>query len=746
MPSEKTPKLEKTTRTPDGATPTGKTKRKRKAAGGPEKVDYDYKKGEAPVVTSHDSGASPEVKMEYKRVSKEAKGLRSKREAKKDEDKTAALKGVGDILADTDKAIEKSYNHVRDWPAIDEIAELFKNGKISQVVVHAKEDLEPEVGENGETPGLTFAPDHDSRLALYLLNDFNKKTGGKMYSNGAKSSLIIKGGNEKNLQSKHTGLIVFIDVGGRWLEIQDEKGKKTKYVFIDHHGSQKGIQTSSAEMMYEILRRAGLLKENRKWMENLVKTVTDNDNLLYLGEKDAEGKKVFNSKYFRETWPKSLRGMAGDLPFNVLLDLFKSGKIKDPSKVFTKEELEGELGRIEWQVGTKKVKNKEGKEEEVPIMKSIAELCIDREKEAKFASYAIINDIRHGREKKLNLENTRIGRAVYHNFHKIKQGKKWVPNTIPFKTAYIAARAYGYDALIVWNKKKPDRRFFINSKHPALNAVGEDIDKVAPGTKVVRAAMLFPPKNAAATEGLTQKAWLDTIDPTIAENALDLEIDEAEESEADAKELKELEEKRMIILKKIEQVEKEIAKLEAEINALPEDEEEKEEEKTPEEELVSDAEIVEADETPEKEEAKKPIEEIKSFNLKELKSEMEQNIKTLLQNKEVADKKPEITKFDLVSTPTGFAIKSEIRINKTGNFLIPKVNITLNLPFENKNGNLVLGKEFIDTDSVLATKKIKDLLAPKLSSIIPMIKNYFEAKLGTKINTMYIEEDKLKFK
>lgn len=725
MPSEKTPKLEETTETPDGVTPTGKPKRRRKAADGPEKVDYDYKKGAAPVVTSHDSNVSPEVKREYKRVTKEAKGLRNKRESKRDEDKAAALKGVGDILADTNKAIENSYNHVRDWPAIDEIAELFKNGKIREVVVHAKEDLEPEVGENGETPGLTFAPDHDSRLALYLLNDFNKKTGGKMYSYGAKSSLIIKGGNEKNLQGKHTGLIVFIDVGGRWLEIQDEKGKKTKYVFIDHHGSQKGIQTSSAEMMYEILRRAGLLKENRKWMEDFVKTVTDNDNLLYLGEKDAEGKKVFNSKHFREVWPRSLRGMAGEIPFNVLLDLFKSGKIKDPSKVFTKEELEGELGKIEWQIGTKKVKNKEGKEEEVPVMKSIAELCLDREKEAKFASYAIINDIRHGREKKLNLENTRIGRGVYHNFHKIKQGKKWVPNTIPFKTAYIAARAYGYDALIVWNKKKPDRRFFINSKHPALNAVGEDINKVAPGTKVVRAAMLFPPKNAAATEGLTQKAWLDTIDPTIAENALDLEIDEAEENETEAKELQELEERRVTILKKIEEVEKEIAKLEAEINALPEDEEEKEEEEeAPEEELVSDAEIVETE---------------KEYTDQFIKRE----IYKLLQKVGSLKK---INELDVKGRGQEMFLETQVTAYKDEKKK-STVDVKIKATLENKDGGVKIKNYSIDAGLLarfFAQKEVESKILPHLENISSILKEYIQTEEKREVEKIEIENGKLK--
>ncbi len=721
MPSKETPKLEETTETPDGATPSGGTKRKRKAAVGLEKVDYDYSKGEAPTVTSHDV-LSPKAKKEYQRVSKEAKVLRSKREAKKDEDKTAALKGVRDILADTDKAIENSYNHVRDWPAIDEIAELFEKGKISQVVVHAKEDLEPEVGENGETPGLTFAPDHDSRLALYLLNDFNKKTGGKMYSNGAKSSLIIKGGNEKNLQGKHTGLIVFIDVGGRWLEIQDEKGKKTKYVFIDHHGSQKGIQTSSAEMMYEILRRAGLLKENRKWMENLVKTVTDNDNLLYLGEKDAEGKKVFNSKHFREVWPRSLRGMAGEIPFNVLLDLFKSGKIKDPSKVFTEEELEGELGKISWPENWNK-KNPDGTIEKRTV-KTIADLCEIRKGEAKFASYAIINDIRNGREKKLNLENTRIGRGVYHNFHKIKQGKKWVPNTIPFKIAYIAARAYGYDALIVWNKKKPDRRFFINSKHPALNAVGDDINKVAPGTKVVRAAMLFPPKNAAATEGLTQKAWLDTIDPTIAENALDLEIDEAEENEAEAKELQELEERRMTILKKIEEVEKEIAKLEAEINALPEDEEEKEEEETPEEELVSDAEIVEAE---------------KEYTDQFIKRE----IYKLLQK---AGSLKKINELEVKGKGQEMFLETQVtayRDEKKKSTVDVKIKATL----ENSDGGVKIKNYSIDAGflaRVFAQKEVESKILPHLENISSILKEYIQTEEKREVEKIEIEDGKLK--
>lgn len=384
---------------------------------------------------------------------------------------------------------------------IEDIAEILKNQPISQIIVHAKENFEP-----GENKGLTSSPDLDTQGALLLFNEFNNKPIEKIYTNTAVTSFVPKGGSSKNLNEKREGVNMVIDVGGSWLKLEQETGKPIT-IRIDHHGSKKNKPTSATEMMFKIMDQAKLLKEKPEWLQNFVGLVNKVDNLSYLEDEDRNGKKIFNERYAREQWPNSLYAIAEEIPFDVLVALFEFGEIKDFSKPFTEGELAGELGKM-----------KAGE-------KTIAELCKQKKDEMSRTLAGLNNAVKYAREKKMEIGNTALGKIIYHNFPKMKDknGREFV-NKVPNKLAFIGAKALGADSVISWNEKR--KEFYINSNHPNLPEVVEKLAAMIPGTRAVRGVMVFAPKNPEAAEvlkNLTEKQFLDLIDPNILKNTKKLE-------------------------------------------------------------------------------------------------------------------------------------------------------------------------------------------------------------------------------
>jgi len=429
---------------------------------------------------------------------------------------------------------------------IAEVAELLKNEKISQVVFHSQESEDP-----GEDMGLTIKPDQDARLANYIFNNLNKKSPEEIYGEGATSSFIAKSGTEKNLSIKEKGIRLFIDAGGKWLGIE-KGGKLITNIYIDHHGSGRRPPTSSAEMMLKIMEKADILKEKPAWIEKFIKTVTEMDNLSYIEEVEKKEKKGFDKKYFLEKWPNTIYAIAEKMPFETLLALFEKDLITDPSKDFTKKELEGELGKIKvpttikWLLGAKgkvpvgameglvqagkieSVKHQFTKEERYgalgneKIEITIAELCKAQKHRANEAILGVEKAEGRMKKRKFKFENTALGKILYHD-HFVKE---WYPDGNPNKNkihndmAYLATRASGFDTLISLNKKEEDPKkgkFFINSKI-SLRKVASKF-----GLTDVRGNFIFgKTTNKEGEEMVGEKELLNTIDPKILEKAVDL--------------------------------------------------------------------------------------------------------------------------------------------------------------------------------------------------------------------------------
>ena len=398
---------------------------------------------------------------------------------------------------------------------IEEIAELIKKEGIGQVVIHGKDIYR----DGKKTGNLSFSPDLDTRMALTLLNEYNNLPADKLYTENAFSSVIPMGSGQKNLDSKNEkGLRIFLDVGGEWIKIESEEGK-TKTIYIDHHGEGKREPTSATKMVYEILKKGDLLKDKSdKKLEDFVKFVNDFDNLSYRNKKTEDGSNMLTEKYFKYTWPRTLYALADEIPLDKILDLYKTGKIKNLSEPFTRHEIgenePGEIGKIV----VNKITDKNGKTKEI----TIKDLCEQKENEARITIKGIKQAKTYADENKLNLNTSSLGKIVFQNFPKVraKDGKIYT-NKILQKTAYLGALSLGYDSVVFWNPKNEtgDKRFFINSDSENLSEIGKKIMNIAPGTTDVRGVFIFSPKNAEGVKNITQEQFLNIIDPKILENA-----------------------------------------------------------------------------------------------------------------------------------------------------------------------------------------------------------------------------------
>lgn len=396
---------------------------------------------------------------------------------------------------------------------IEEIAELIKSEGIGQVIIHGRETYDNKGDKTGD---MVFDSDLDAKMALALLNDYNTLSSNKLYTEGATSSIVPMGGSKKNLDYKNpNGVQVFLDVGGEWLKI--EKDGETKTIYIDHHGQGKRNPTSATKMVYEILEKANLLKEKPEWLKNCVNFVNDIDNLSYLENKNEKGEKIFNENYFKYKWPRTPYGLASELSPETILDLFKTGKIKDPMKPFTRHEIEnGEIGKIE----VTGIDNKGN-----TFRKTIKEVALEKQKQAILNSNAIRQSKKYADINGLNLKMKSFQgnqqEMIFHDFPKVvnAKGKEYV-NKFINNMAYLAAQAQGYGGIIVWNPKKIDKRFFVNINSPEMERIGKELGGIAPGTNEVRATFIFSPKdNPENAEKITKEEFLNIISPAILKNA-----------------------------------------------------------------------------------------------------------------------------------------------------------------------------------------------------------------------------------
>lgn len=397
------------------------------------------------------------------------------------------LKPTRDKLKQTEL---KNKKEQKKTTSEEKIVEALKNTKVDEIILAGGErkmsEKETQYFKENITSGnmkqeefdklegkiQTFEQDLDSLTALYLLNELNKNK--DIYNEGAKSTVINIRKGENKPTEKTKGLRVFIDVGGSWLKF--EKDGETTSIRLDHHGEGQRSSTSGTKMMYEIMQKAGILKENPEWLKKFVNFVNDFDNLDYIKEKK------FNEKYFKEEWPYTLYAIAEKIPFKILLELVKSGKIKNLKEPFSEEDLTGKFGKM-------KIGNS-----------TIAELFENAYQEAKNTDDGIKN------AKKLY--NTPIGKIVYHDFNTwIKDKKTGKPkrNLISNNRGFIGATASGFESFAVWNKQ--NKSFFINSNHPNLSEIVKKLNEVDPEcAKDVRGVMIF-----GKIKNLTEKKFLEII-------------------------------------------------------------------------------------------------------------------------------------------------------------------------------------------------------------------------------------------
>ncbi len=398
---------------------------------------------------------------------------------------------------------------IEENSTVDEIAEILKNNTIDQIVIAGEKINLPESKE--KLQGLK--PDLDAYTALYLLNNYNKKSLEDTYGKYSKTSIVKKDGTsedfhgDKNISEKlierdesfinkyknddKESIRVFVDTGGEWLKV--EKEGETTTIYIDHHGEGKRLPTSGTKMMMEIMEKAGILKEVPLWLHKFTEFVNDIDNLSYL-EKEKNGKKIFNESYFRNEWPNSMNALAEkQIPFETFLELCESGKIKDPSKSFTEDDLNGELGN--YKIGENTIKD----------------LCRIQREEVNNTLIGIKNSIDHNTENGLHLETKELGKIIYHDYFKIK-GKS---NIILDHLAMKATVAKGFNTYISWNENKKYKRFFINSvESKSLDEITKRLNAVDPGCALeIRGSFIFGKIN-----NLTEEQFLNIISPDILKN------------------------------------------------------------------------------------------------------------------------------------------------------------------------------------------------------------------------------------
>ncbi|MEI7810614.1 MAG: hypothetical protein WCI41_03610 [bacterium] len=443
----------------------------------------------------------------------------------REEKRTNATKGA------VHKFVESALTH-SEQKTIEQIADLFKENKIKRIAIHGKEDIDQEK-ESGK---LTIdGKELDSQSALAIINNYTKEN---LYvENGAMTSIIPKGGTKENLikqdedQEKKLddrkigmmenktdkGMNIILDVGGEWLKIVGSNG--SRIIYIDHHGEGQHAPTSGTELIYKILKEADLLKEGTEWLENYTKEVTKFDNLTYLEDKDAKGNKIYNEKYVEDKngWVRTPYALGDDFPAE-LMKWYETGKIKDFSTPLTDEQLK-ELGG--------------------------EELITNTTKKAEFATYQIERvkwSDKHNKKEGLNLTNTDVGNIVYHNFPntgrvitkggKHKGEKVEEKNLIDNKFSFIATKTVGSDTYVCWNKEKG--KFYINSKHPNIEEIAEKLNEADPGCiKDIRGEMF-----RGKIINLTEKQFLDIIDPKITKGSKIEKTDRLEKIEKRLAEIK----------------------------------------------------------------------------------------------------------------------------------------------------------------------------------------------------------------
>lgn len=754
----------------------------------PDQYSYTFEddKEEKPSVSTYPS-ISPKVKREYAKV--KAEHEQNKKRAKKTENQIA-VEGLKHIMRKMKTAQEKAFQKEDYKKFITHARRIIMEDGLDRIVIHGNpltdnrkdiwegshknaegKDLLPEKFKQRHAPPVEIKPDLDVRGALDILDKVHKVHPNIYNEEGMFFESIPKG--HTRVYEPREGkkeVILMLDVGNTYPRIE-EIGNKI-IIYADHHGIGKSYPTSSTKIVLDIFHTEIDGSEELKTQAEAIKKqatfINKFDNIQFVNEINPRTKeKYFNEDYFLNHYPRSLYNLAKVLPFEKLQDIlenpakYKMGDKKNLNWItaFSKDEIEnGEIGKIV-------IKEQNSKDRTKFQEFTIKDYVEQTKKENWHALTGVINAEKYMEEHGITSESEFIGKTIWHNFPEIevtskKTGKsRKTKNTIPQSIAYLAAKARGYDAIVFYNPEKQTMFMNADGNHD-LNPIWRKIIKRAPGyPEPIRNIFMFPPKDPLTLEEskkISEQEWLGIVglrvksEEEIEEDKVKNKAEENEKKEkytGDTAEIKRtklelLEEQLAVQEKQRDELAKMLEELIIEIKALPDDDEDAAHEDTT--QPVAEAKngvVAEATKpqevVPHKIGQQEDKEEIKPLNIEELKTEL---LKIIPEKLNLEKKGAKIG--NLVITPqnnsfliqldivvVGEKVKFEGKMTNQENLIgISEKNLEIDVPWTLK---LFVSKKEI----------IKNL--PKLPE---GMRSYFENKLGKKITSMYIEDNKLKFK
>lgn len=308
-------------------------------------------------------------------------------------------------------------------------------------------------------------PDLDGKAVIFLLDKAGIKYNSLTYVKPGKS---ISGS-------------VNIDTGEKSVEIE-----KDGTIFIDHHAKEKGQAHSAASIVYEILKKENLIKQEA-WLEDFIK---------FVGEVDDESYEL-KKEFFEKEWSKSFYGLYKEIDFDTLTEYFKDGR--NTIKPFTSEEMKN--GSIKSIDGTEKPINKLSSGVQFAVNKSIEGIKIahDLMKVYKVKDYGgkewlgkvLVNEVPE--DKKIGTENNEYNSEAQEIMSESeKQASKKRNKEYPsIPLGYAAVRANYFDSYVKLDSSNGG--FFITSKDSdvKLDKVYDKIKTNYPKAKLIRGTMII---------------------------------------------------------------------------------------------------------------------------------------------------------------------------------------------------------------------------------------------------------------
>ncbi len=379
------------------------------------------------------------------------------------------------------EVVEKNFYSFlqRDYPNLlkkipaEKIKDLEKVGEKSEPIIKASGKIEPIGLSNKDQIDAYFdaisKEDWEKIKVLLRRKDLNIVVHGEQKDRKDPETVFAKTDLDAKmatyilsvLGNHPAGQVDFVEKGGELPEgIHLDSGKskdlitiRDNQLFINHHFENKGTETSTTELVYELLKRVGEIK-SEPWLDRTVSFINETDNLSYPKK---------GTEWFQNTFPKSICGLRQVLPFETIIELIKNGK--NPYEALTDAELTKEM--------TSPYKEDNG--QKVPLS-TIA----DRVRKLVNDS---ISGIAYHLEQSFN-QNLRgvteeLGKTIIYQRNK---------NTPKIPLGPEAAYNLGFDTYIL--RDFANNGYFISSPGNDLSKIKARIEKLDPKAEMMRGSMI----------------------------------------------------------------------------------------------------------------------------------------------------------------------------------------------------------------------------------------------------------------